>query len=154
MKTIMPRTFNQKINILVTQKAREYTAFIICLLCMMLFLSSAYDKLTVHDAFEKGLFRVAIIGNYAGFIAWTVPVLEAAIAALLIVPRTSRLGLRLFAGLMTVFTLYIAGMMLWVEKLPCNCNLLISSMSWGGHLAFNIVFILLAWFALRINKNQ
>lgn len=145
---------SSKISILLTEKVRDYTAFIICMLCMALFLVSAFEKMIDYQTFEKGLARVSYIGNYAGTIARAVPALEAGIAVLLIVPPTSRWGLYGFTGLMAVFTLYILSMLLWAEKLPCNCNLLLTHMSWGGHFLFNLGCMGLALFALKISKKH
>ncbi|PWG78196.1 MauE/DoxX family redox-associated membrane protein [Pararcticibacter amylolyticus] len=141
-----------RISRLFTGKVKEYTVFVICMLCMVLFMGSAADKITDHDTFQKGLARVPFISSYAPVIAWAVPALEAAVAILLIVPPTSRWGLFGFTGLMIIFTVYILSMMLLAEKLPCNCNLLLSKMSWGGHLLFNAGFTGLALFALSISK--
>ncbi|PWG80672.1 MauE/DoxX family redox-associated membrane protein [Pararcticibacter amylolyticus] len=116
--------FNNRIRALFTGKVKDYTVFVICMLCLVLFVISAYDKIADHETFEKGLARVAFIGRYAPLIAWTVPILEAGIAVLLMIPPASRLGLYGFTGLMIVFTLYILSMLLWAEHLPCNCNLL------------------------------
>ncbi len=145
---------NSKISTLLTEKVRDYTAFVICMLCMVLFLISAFEKVADYETFEKGLARVAFIGNYAEAIARAVPALEAGIAVLLMVPPTSRWGLYGFTGLMAVFTLYILSMLFWAEKLPCNCNLLLTHMSWGGHFLFNLGCMGLALFALKISKKH
>lgn len=145
---------NSRISTLFTRKVREYIVFVICMLCLVLFVISAYDKIADHETFEKGLARVAFIGRYAPVIAWTVPILEAGIAVLLMIPPASRLGLYGFTGLMIVFTLYILSMLLWAEHLPCNCNLLLTKMSWGGHFLFNLGFTGIALFGLKISKKH
>ncbi|WP_417355420.1 MauE/DoxX family redox-associated membrane protein [Flavobacterium sp.] len=135
------------------RKTKETVVFIICLTCIFLFLSSAYSKLAEHQRFEHGLQNVDFISSFAPFLSWVVPILEIVIALLLIIPPTFRYGLYSFTALMSLFTFYIGGMMLWADKLPCHCNLFIEKLSWRQHLLFNIAFILMALFALRLSKK-
>lgn len=53
---------------------------------------------------------------------------------------------------MGIFTIYIFGMWLWANKLPCLCNLIVKNLSWGQHIWFNLVFLGLAVIALLLNK--
>lgn len=131
---------------------KEWIVFGICLICTFLFLFSAYEKIIDHSRFEKGLSKVSIIGSYANLIAWTVPILEIFISLLLIIPKTHRWGLYGFASLMTLFTAYILSMLLWKEKLPCHCNLILEKLSWEQHLWFNLVFIGLSIGAVKLSK--
>jgi uncharacterized membrane protein YphA (DoxX/SURF4 family) len=136
-----------------TDKTKEWIVFGICLLCLALFASAAYQKLADHDTFYKGLSKVSLIGGAAIYIAWLVPIAEILICILLLIPLTQKVGLYGFIGLMTVFTGYILSMLLWKEKLPCHCNLIIEKLSWAEHLWFNAGFIALAVFALWLLKR-
>jgi len=136
------------------QKTTEVIIFLISLACIFLFLSSAYTKVVDHERFVRGLENVSFLKGIAPLVGWAVPATEIIVAILLIIPRTYRLGLFGFGGLMTTFTIYIAGMMLWAEKLPCGCNLFIETLSWGQHLIFNIGFIFLSIYALWLSKKQ
>ncbi|WP_394367955.1 MauE/DoxX family redox-associated membrane protein [Pedobacter gandavensis] len=131
---------------------KEWIVFGICLICTFLFLFSAYEKIIDHSRFAKGLSKVSIISSYANLIAWAIPILEILISLLLIIPKTHRWGLYGFAGLMTLFTAYILSMLLWKEKLPCHCNLIIEKLSWEQHLWFNLVFIGLSIAAVKLSK--
>lgn len=137
-----------------TPKAREAIWQIIRLICLGLFAISAYAKIVDHDRFVSGMSRVEIIGQYAALIAWSVPVAETIVSLLLIYPYTHRWGLYGFTGLMIVFTLYIGSMLLWAERLPCYCNLIIEKLSFGQHLVFNLAFICLSIFALWLKKQK
>jgi len=55
--------------------------------------------------------------------------------------------------LMTVFTLYIAYMLLFTPKLPCSCGGVLQQMTWKQHLLFNIGFTLLAAYAIWLKKE-
>lgn len=134
-------------------KTKEVIVFIICLACIFLFLTSAYSKIIDHERFTKGLARVPLIGRSASVISWLVPLSEITIALLLIIPKTYKSGLYSFTWLMILFTLYISGMMLWADRLPCHCNLFIEKLSWGQHLIFNTIFIILSISALQLSKK-
>lgn len=139
-----------------TDKTKDWMVYGISVLCLALFATAAYSKVAGHETFLKGLSRVSFIGGAAVYLSWLVPVAELLISILLIVPQTQKLGLYAFTGLMTVFTGYILSMLLWAEKLPCHCNLIIEKLSWGEHVWFNLGFIALAigalWLVRATNK--
>lgn len=123
-------------------------------LCIFLLVYTAQGKLAEQDKFYKGMLKIPYLKDYALTISWLVPISEIAIALLLIIPKTQRLGLYLFTSMMGIFTLYIASMLLWAEKKPCHCGGAISALTWEQHLLFNIAFILLAIFGIYLHKKQ
>jgi uncharacterized membrane protein YphA (DoxX/SURF4 family) len=135
-----------------SDRARNFIVNSIVFVCMFLFALSGIDKLLDHEKFATGLSKVTFIGNYAMLISWSVPIAELFVCALLAISKMKRLGLYLFTALMTVFTVYICWMLLWAEKLPCRCNLIVEKLSFGEHLVFNLVFIGLALIALRLSQ--
>jgi len=141
-------------SFLLSDKAKDLIVFFICLICIFLFLSSAYDKLVEQSKFVQGLSRVAYIGGYAKLIGWLVPSVEIIISLLLMNPKTYRLGLYGFIVTMLVFTGYISSMLLWAEKLPCHCNLIIEKLTWGQHIWFNLAFVAMSGYALTLQKNS
>lgn len=147
-KTIIRKNFQ------LSSRTKERITFLIILACLFLFLISAYAKIEDHERFANGLAKVQLIAGHATFISWMVPIVEIGVSMLLITPRTHRWGLYGFVGLMIVFTIYILSMILWEEKLPCHCNLIIEQLSWTAHLWFNLGFIVLALYALWLMKKQ
>ncbi len=137
-----------------TDNARKVIAFTICMMCLFLFALSTYDKILDHERFLTGLSKVNFIGSHATYLAWGVPISEIIVSVLLIYPPSQRYGLYAFTGLMVIFTLYIGSMLLWAEKLPCHCNLIIEKLSFAEHLAFNIGFIALALIGLWLKRNK
>ncbi len=133
-------------------KVAEWLTFGISLACLFLFIISAYAKIDEHEKFVLGLSKVKFIGSNALWISWAVPVSEIVVSLLLIHPLTQRYGLMGFTSLMVVFTLYITSMLLWAEKLPCHCNLIIEKLSFSQHLVFNLAFIALALIALQLTR--
>ena len=127
----MESTIIGRRSIQITDRARDIITFVICLACLFLFAISAYDKIVDHERFLTGLSKVKFIAAYA-----------------------HKWGLYGFTGLMIAFTLYIGSMLLWAEKLPCHCNLIIEKLSFGEHLAFNIGFIALAIFGLLLTEQK
>jgi len=107
---------------------------------VFLFVYTATSKLSRVYIFQVQLERFPWIKHMATVLMWAVPVAELAAAGLLLIRRTRRIGLYLSLALMVIFTLYLA-LMLGTEKhLPCSCGGVISSMSWGQHLVFNLFF--------------
>ncbi len=135
------------------KKTREGIAFAICLACLFLFALSAYEKFTDLERFTTGLAKIKWIGQNANIVAMAVPSLELLISLLLILPATQKLGLWVFATLMLLFTLYITSMLLWAERLPCHCNLILTKLSFGQHLVFNIAFTLLPLWGIYLMKK-
>lgn len=137
-----------------TSKAKEWMVFGISLICMFLFLYTAYSKLADYKTFKNGLKGLVFFGSYADYLAWLIPVGEIIISLLMIIPKTYTLGLWAFTGLMILFTGYIASMMVLGQKLPCYCGGVIENLGWMEHVWFNIGFIGLSVYALWLGKAK
>lgn len=137
-----------------SDKTKDRIVFGICLICMSLFLYTACSKILDHARFLNGLQRVELIGKFATYVAWLVPAVEILIAVLLLVPKTYKWGLCGFSSLMILFTCYILGMLFWATNLPCHCGGAIEKLSWTQHVWFNLAFVGLSIFALRLSKNK
>jgi len=112
-----------------------------CAYCLVfLFVYTATSKLFRLNVFQAQLDRFPWIKHMAPVIAWAVPVVELVAAGLLLTRRARRAGLYVSLGLMVLFTLYLAFMLGTEKHLPCSCGGVISAMSWGQHLVFNIFF--------------
>lgn len=123
-------------------------------LCMVLFMYTAYAKITDHSRFINGLTRVHLISGFAAFISFAVPIVEIITAMLLLIPQTAKIGLYCFTAIMTVFTVYIISAIIWEQKLPCRCGGAIEELSWSQHIWFNLAFILIAIFATWLMKSN
>ena len=134
--------------------SRERVITCVRFICMFLFLYTAYAKLVDHNRFFNGLTRVHIINGFALYISWMVPIAEILIFILLLFPRTAKLGLYAFISSMTLFTGYIISALIWEKTLPCHCGGIIEKLSWTQHLWFNLAFILLALFGVRLINLQ
>src|SRR5690606_29433165 len=77
---------------------------------------------------------------------------ELIIALLLCFPKTTRLGLYLFLGMMTAFTVYIYLILNYSPFVPCSCGGILEKMGWMEHLWFNLITTIVAA-ALILYKN-
>lgn len=132
---------------------KEKLSICIRLICLFLFAYTAYAKIVNHDRFFNGLNRVHMIRGIAGYISYAVPIVEILTSLLLIIPKTGKIGLYVFTGVMILFTLYIIGALLLEPNLPCQCGGAIEKLTWMQHIWFNVGFIFIAIWAIRINKH-
>jgi hypothetical protein len=125
---------------------------IISSLFILLFVYTAVSKLLEHEKFVAVLSASPLIGSFAIFVSWFLPITELIIAALLFFPTSRKTGLKLAAGLMIFFTIYIGYMIAFTPNLPCSCGGVLEQLSWKGHLLFNLLFTLLAFIGLYPHK--
>jgi len=115
----------------------------------LLFIYAAAAKLLVFSAFRHQLYNQDLPHPLAAVLAYLLPALEIATVVLLLYRRSEFAGLLLATLLLALFSGYIALALLhfW-GRIPCSCGGIISRFSWKQHLAFNLVFLLLAGYAL------
>lgn len=150
----MERAINKQTEFRITDKTREVLIYSICLICVFLFIYTAYSKILEHARFLKGISKVHFIANFALPISWAIPAAEILVAVLMIIPKAFKLGLWAFVALMILFTGYILGMLIWAKQLPCHCGGVIETLSWTQHTWFNLTFIALALFALWLSRKK
>lgn len=123
-------------------------------LLIVLFLYAALSKLDTYAEFRDQLRMHEILKPYAGFISWALPTIEILVSALLFLPISRFAGFIGSLVLMIMFTIYIAGMLLWDSNLPCSCGGVLKHLSWKDHLVFNIFFLALAIFGTWISNSK
>jgi hypothetical protein len=112
-------------------------------LLVALFTYAAISKLMQYDTFEYQLGQSPFVTGYAGLLAWSLPLFELLIAALLVIPGTRLTGFYLSYAMMLAFTIYIYAMLHYSYFVPCSCGGILSQMNWDQHFIFNIVFTLI-----------
>ena len=120
---------------------RSTVVEIISSLLVLLFVYSALSKLFDYSTFKLQLSKSPYITDFAFLIAWALPVVELLIAVLLFFNRTRLAALYGSLFLMTMFTAYIYSMLNFSYYIPCSCGGVLSKMTWGQHLWFNIFFV-------------
>lgn len=153
-KTMNSTSITAKQRFLKRDQIKQFLILGIKAICIILLVYTAKEKLADHERFYKGLQKIQYLKDYALTISWLVPIIEIAVAAVIILPWTQKLGLYLFTIMMSIFTLYISSMLLWAEKKPCHCGGAIETLTWGQHLVFNVGFILIAIFGIYLHKNH
>ena len=127
---------------------------VISLLLILLMGYAALAKLNDFYNFRFGLSESPIIAPFAGILAWAVPATELIIAAILVLPYLRLAGLYASFVLMVSFTLYIIVMLSFYDDIPCSCGGVLEDMSWGVHIAFNLLFVLLSAWAIMLEKKR
>lgn len=126
----------------------------ICLLFGLLFVYAAVSKLLDFENFQVQLGQSPLLSSFAGWVAWTVPVLELLISLLIIFNRWRIIGLFAAFSLMIMFTTYIVVILNFSSFVPCSCGGILEKMGWTEHLIFNIIFVLLALLGIIILEKS
>jgi hypothetical protein len=127
---------------------------IICIVYILLFVYAAVSKLMDFSNFQVQIAQSPLLTAYAGFISITVILLELLIALLLSIAKTRVIGLYISFTLMLLFSIYIYLILNYSPFVPCSCGGILENMGWTEHLAFNLVFTLLATIALYFSYNS
>jgi len=121
------------------------TEIVVCLL-ILLFAYTATSKLINHNQFvvQMEISPLPLIRMFALDFGWFIPIIELTLVFFLLIARLRLYGLYGSLILLSIFELYIMGMLLSGYHLPCSCGGIIGTMSWRAHLVFNATFIFLA----------
>lgn len=110
---------------------------------VFLFIYTSISKLLEYDVFTRQLSQSPFITQYAGIIAWSLPLSELVIATLLMIPKTRLTGLYSSFFLLCLFTCYLIAMLNFSPFIPCSCGGILNQLSWQAHIIFNITFIVI-----------
>lgn len=120
---------------------RNVAAVVFSSLLIFLFTYTSIDKLSGHKQFVNVLHDVPLLKAGAEVVAWTVPLTELTIVLLLFFPKTRLAGFYSSVLLLSLFTVYLVYMIVYLPKLPCSCGGVISRMSWRQHVWFNVAWV-------------
>lgn len=127
---------------------------IIAALLIALFVYTALSKAMEWHRFLISLRSSPWLRPFSGQLVWAIPVVELLLAAGLFIIRFRERAL-LFSGiLLSGFTVYIGGMLLFMEKLPCGCGGVIEALDWPQHFVLNIVLTLSAFYAWYLERKH
>ncbi|MBA5792692.1 hypothetical protein H1R17_01480 [Flavobacterium sp. xlx-214] len=111
---------------------------------ILLFVYAAISKLVDFENFQVQVAQSPLLSAFSTPIAYGVVVGELIIALLLCFQITKALGLYLFLGFMTAFTVYIYLILHYSPFVPCSCGGILEKMGWWEHLWFNIITTIVA----------
>lgn len=148
----MATVLNRKGLLLLSESRKAICVDLICYAFVLLFVYTAASKLLTLETFKSVLIHYPIIGTFHVFFAYAVPTIEILISVMLIYPPMRRSGLMASLILMSLFLGYIVYMFVSGSELPCSCGGFISKLSWGNHIWFNSIFILLAAVGIKLTE--
>ena len=121
-----------------------------------LFVYTAVSKFFILDIFLEDIQKISIIKSFAPIITLLIPILEILVSLCLIIPNKRLLGLYSSFILMVVFTLYVAGVLLFTESKyrPCTCGGVIRELTWKQHLWLNTGLTLLSFAGIILQKKN
>lgn len=119
-------------------------------LLLFLFGYTGISKLLDIENFRASLSRIPFIEKGAAALALAVPMAELVVVLLLFFPATRLKGLYGAAGMLSLFSIYLIGMLWLAPQLPCSCGGVISGMGWWAHLGMN--GLLIAFTVIGIRK--
>jgi hypothetical protein len=127
---------------------------LICALLVLLFSYTAASKLMDLRGFAYDLHNQPFPRWMGNLLTWLLPAMELLIALLLLFDRTRLPGLWSALVLMGLFTIYTALILAGVfHRVPCSCGGVIKLLNWKQHLVFNLFFVGLSWWGIRIERK-
>ncbi|MDF2192626.1 MauE/DoxX family redox-associated membrane protein [Paraflavitalea sp. CAU 1676] len=127
---------------------------VIATLFMILFIYTAISKIMDFAIFKEQLSESPILHSFAVPVAIGIPALEILLTAGLLIPRWRLRAFYASTALMVAFTIYIIVLMNVAEHLPCSCGGVLAQLSWGEHIVFNSVYIVLGILAILLHRKQ
>ncbi|WP_177765319.1 MauE/DoxX family redox-associated membrane protein [Flavobacterium sp. I3-2] len=113
---------------------------------IILFVYAAVSKLIDFENFQVQIAQSPLLSAFATPIAYGVVFGELIIALMLCFTKSRTLGLYLFLGFMTAFTVYIYLILNYSPFVPCSCGGVLEKMGWTEHLWFNLgVCVVAVW---------
>src|SRR5690606_16260464 len=121
---------------------------------IILFVYAAVSKLTDFENFQVQVAQSALLSAFATPIAYGVVLGELIIALMLCFTKSRLLGLYLFLGFMTAFTVYIFLILNYSPFVPCSCGGVLEKMGWWEHLWFNGVVCFLCVLVILTEQSS
>lgn len=122
---------------------RKIIETFVVLFFILLFVYTATSKLIDFENFQVQIAQSPLLSAFATPIAYGVVFGELFIALMLCFKKSRTLGLYLFIGFMTAFTVYIYLILHYSPFVPCSCGGILEDLGWKEHLWFNVVVTVL-----------
>ena len=133
---------------------KNLTLTSICALLILLFLYTGFSKFFDMWTFKYDLSNQPFPVMLQHIFLYAVPITETLISILLFFERTRMTGLVAAMGLMALFTLYTATILLhFFPFMPCGCGGVIRMLTWPQHLIFNLFFLSISIWGITIQRQ-
>jgi len=129
-------------------------AEIISAILILVFVYAAVSKWLDLQRFRDILAESPLIKPWASLVSQSLPPVELLIAALLLIPDSRLLGLRLSFLAMLLFTGYLGYMLVFIPNKPCSCGGILNNMGWTQHFVFNVLLTALAALGIYFQKSH
>ncbi|WP_295664710.1 MauE/DoxX family redox-associated membrane protein [uncultured Mucilaginibacter sp.] len=127
----------------------------IATLIIMMFLYAGFSKYFDFGQFKRAMYSQPFPQWFSTVLIGILPPVEIVIAVLLFKDSTRLIGLKATLLTMSLFTLYIAAILVHVfPKVPCSCGGIIRMLTWPRHLVFNIFFLAITIIGLNIRPDR
>ncbi|UOE50907.1 hypothetical protein MTO98_07425 [Mucilaginibacter sp. SMC90] len=124
-------------------------------LLVLLFLYTGLSKLLDFKNFEISMLFQHLPAWLTIPMTYALPLLEIAVAALMIPDKSRLTGIYAFLIMMTAFTLYVGAALLHLfPRAPCACGGMLKSLGWGQHFILNLLFIVFAVISIRYYRTK
>lgn len=127
----------------------------ICFLLIVLFLYASISKYVDYKKFVYDMFNQPFPDWFARILVLTLPPIEIIIAICLVINKTRLSALYSSLSIMTLFTIYTAVVLLkGFTRIPCSCGGIIKHLTWSQHLVFNLFFVGISIYGIRLYKKS
>lgn len=132
---------------------------ICCFLLVLLFLYASVSKYLDFKGFKDAMHNQPFPLWLSDFFIWTVPPFEILISLAIVshfigAGKIRKYGLYGSLFLMSAFTLYTVLVLAHTfGRVPCSCGGVINGLNWWQHSIFNLFFVGVSLFALRLERK-
>jgi hypothetical protein len=121
-----------------------------------LFILSSIDKIAFIDKFNQNLLETGLIYVlFVPVITYLIPSLELILSCLLHFEVTKKIALLIYTLLMSLFTVYLILMVVYLEHFPCSCGGLFQYMNINTHIVLNLTIVSInIFFLLKMESNR
>jgi len=121
---------------------------------IILFVYAAVSKLADFENFQVQVAQSPLLSVFATFIAYATVIGELVIALMLCFKKSRLMGLYLFLGFMTAFTVYIFLILNYSPFVPCSCGGVLEDLGWWEHLWFNGIVCVMSIACIFLSNNS
>lgn len=123
---------------------KKIIPFTVSIFFVILFCYASISKISDFQNFQSQLGQSAGLAGYEIVIAYSIIFLQIITVILLCYQPFRILGLCFTFGILSVFTGYVAFILIYSENLPCTCIGLFEKISWKENLILNIGLMTIA----------
>lgn len=135
--------------------SNENVFYSIIALLAILFLHTAVSKFLNFSGFVKDMNNQPFPNEFTPFLVWFIPLTEIGIVFSFFFDKVRIVGLYASLILMSGFTVYTALVLAHVfAYVPCSCGGVVKYLSWKQHLVFNVFFVGISYWAIRLSKKN